>query len=225
MRPCSNLAIVAVAFTCAGALAQTTTTIHKCQLPDGSYIYSSTECGGGEILEITTKEPDPANQPVFDLPDTAPPPGALPPTRYASTFENYELSVERIDADFYRMRTEEGIIHAPYCLELLGGAAILSLRGIDSKLFFLNSGGSCDVESVFLPTSERSGDYRLTLDREDSNLYLSTDGAVLVETRRCRERARRDDALLMLDGGRFNITLQLPDEACEVEAVYERIQI
>lgn len=212
--------------TSSASSAQSTTTIHKCQLEGGSYVYSDQSCGDGETFEITSKEPEPANQPNFDTSGIALPPGTVPRGAYfgmtAGSYENFEVQVEKISRGWYRVRAEDVIIQAPRCLELsLGDQAILSMRGSAGRLFFLDSGDACDVEGLFLPASETSGKYRLIVDREDQDLYVTDDGTILVETKNCYEYTFSEEALLVLDG-RYSSVLHFADDQCDVEGVYER---
>lgn len=63
-------------------------------------------------------------------------------------------------------------------------------------------GDFVEVETFLFPATMSSGAYEVTLTREDSDLYSSTDG-VWIKTRYCYEYAHRQRAVLRVTGSGY----------------------
>ena len=72
----------------------------------------------------------------------------------------------------------------------------------------------------------KNGKYSITVTRENDDWYRVNRRAVYIRTRRCRIRARREEAILNISGRRSSKLIFLDEgESCDVEQVFEALDL
>ena len=106
--------------------------------------------------------------------------------------ERYEVHLTRKDRNLYKVDGTSFWVQTQYCYVYgYGEEAVLNA----SEVVFLDEGEKCDVKQALKETSVSAGTYKVSLTREDDNLYSALDGT-LVQTRLCLNLALGEDFAL-----------------------------
>ena len=138
----------------------------------------------------------------------------------AALAERYQVTVTRQDSNRYTTGTGHLIV-TRYCyMYVYYEEAILDWSGYGGELHFLESDDSCDVDEVLGKIRPDPGAYEISVSRKDTNWYEVHRTDLFIETKRCRVRARRDEAILDWRGHRGEILFLDDDRSCKIEAIW-----
>jgi hypothetical protein len=141
--------------------------------------------------------------------------------------DNYEVNVTRKASNLYKVTGKDVFIVTRYCYEYVYSEdAILRVSGFSSKLVFLDAGESCDVKSVYGPSSIKPGRYSVTVSRQDDNWFVLIGLNTFVRTTMCLSLALADDAVLIVSApGVGRLLLIDEDDECRVEGIYVPVNL
>ena len=143
----------------------------------------------------------------------------------SSSAENYEISVTRNGSNLYNVDGERIYIHTRYCYEYVYyERSYLRMNGYSGEIVFLDSGGKCDVKAVYGQVDQETGNYSVTVNREDDDWYEVWGQDIYIKTFACLSLALGEDAVLAITGGGIGI-MYVEGEECMVEGVYAKMRL
>lgn len=132
----------------------------------------------------------------------------------------YEVTVTRKTKDIYKI-SSGGIVQTRYCYEYAYSASsLLDVQPYGGKLFFRDSGQSCDVRAIFLSSTIPSGAYEIVISG-DGEFYVGDFENVLFESSLCLEIAMMDNAIYRSSGA-YGQLIFSSGSSCNVEQVYTK---
>lgn len=136
--------------------------------------------------------------------------------------DRYQVSLTRKDRNLYKVDGQPFWIQTRYCYVYgYGEDAVLS----QYEVVFLSDAEKCDVKRVLKEMQPSAGTYKVSLSREDDNLYSTMDG-LFVRTSMCLSLALVEDAVLRLNGYGGGRVIFLDDnDRCDVEGIFSQARL
>jgi hypothetical protein len=143
-------------------------------------------------------------------------------TTGAAAADRYEVSLTRKDSNLYKVDGQPYWVQTRYCyIYGYGEEAVLSAY----EVVFLDDAEKCDVKRILKEMQPSAGTYKVSLSREDDDLYSTVDG-IFVRTTMCLSLALGEDAILRLNGyGGGTVMFLDDDDRCNVEGVYSQARL
>jgi hypothetical protein len=140
----------------------------------------------------------------------------------AAVGDRYQVSLTRKDGNLYKVDGQPFWVQTRYCYVYgYGDDAVLS----QYEVVFLDDAEKCDVKRILKEMQASAGTYKLSLSREDDNLYSTMDG-IFVRTTMCLNLALGEDAVLRLNGyGGGTVIFLDDDDRCDVEGVFSQARL
>lgn len=143
-------------------------------------------------------------------------------TTVAAAADRYQVSLTRKASNLYKVDGQPYWIQTRYrYVYAYGEDAVLG----PYEVVFLDDAEKCDVKRVLKQMQPSAGTYRVSLSREDDDLYSTMDGK-FVRTTMCLSLALADDAVLRLNGyGGGTVIFLDDDDRCDVEGVFSQARL
>ena len=144
------------------------------------------------------------------------------PTAWA---DNYEVSVTRKGSNLYKIDGRDVLIHTRYCYEYAYSEdSFLRMSGYSGEIVFLDAGEKCDVKAVYGVIAQSSGNYSVTVTREEDDWYEVQGQDVWLKTSGCYAYSYGEESVLKVSGYGGG-TLYVNDSTCTVEGIYGRLRL
>lgn len=137
--------------------------------------------------------------------------------------DNYEVSVTRKGSNLYKIDGKNIYVQTRYCYKYVySESAFLKMSGYSGEIIFLDSGGKCDVKTVYGPIEQSPGKYAVTINREDDDWYEIWGKGIYIKTSGCLSLALLQEAVLSISAGGYG-TLYVGGNQCMVEGLYSKM--
>jgi hypothetical protein len=140
--------------------------------------------------------------------------------------ETYKIDLTRKERNLYKVSGKEIYLRTKYCYSYAHSAtSIFESYGRGGTITFLDDDDECDVKYVLGGLTPDHGDYRVTINRDDDDLYEIPGTDTFIRTSGCYSYAMYEEASMTLL--QFGIgTLNLADgSSCTIEGMYKKLRL